>query len=170
MINAIEFPRWISDTAFTIPYFDWPVKWYGISYLVGIGLAYIWAIRTTGKKHLWQPTSEVTRGAEAVPTRLMLEDFLTYCFIGILVGGRLGSLILYTPPETFLDIFKVWEGGMAFHGGFIGVCVLIGSQALESSGALLETPGRIACFMAAQGRVTVSLRRSAISSVIVLSI
>ncbi len=125
MLFAIEFPRWISDTAFTIPYFDWPIKWYGISYVIGIGLAYFWAIRTVKKHELWQPVRETTRGAEGVPTLRMLEDFLTYCFIGILVGGRLGSLILYEPPKSFFDIFRVWEGGMAFHGGFVGVCLAV---------------------------------------------
>lgn len=125
MIFAIDFPTWISDTAFTIPYFDWPIKWYGISYVIGIGLAYYWAIRTIKKRHLWQPQKETPRGAEGVPTLRMLEDFLTYCFLGILIGGRAGALILYTPPESLLDIFKVWEGGMAFHGGFIGVCLAV---------------------------------------------
>ncbi len=126
LIQAIDFPSWLKSEIFSIPGTPLALNWYGISYIVGIGLAYYWAIRTVGKQPLWQPSGrEVTRGSEAVPTKIMLEDFLFYCFFGILVGGRIGSLILYTPPKTFSDIFKVWEGGMSFHGGFIGVCLAV---------------------------------------------
>jgi len=124
LLYAIPFPDWLKEDAFIIPFIDWPVKWYGISYIVGIGLAYYWAIRTVKKREIWQPDG-VTRGAEAVPTRLMLDDFVFYCLLGIIVGGRLGNFILYEPPSSFLGIFKVWEGGMAFHGGFVGVCIAV---------------------------------------------
>jgi len=121
---AIDFPTWISEDAFVIPFIDWPVKWYGLSYIVGIGLAYWWGIRSVRKRDIWKPTG-ITRGAELVPSKLMLEDFVFYCLLGIMFGGRIGSLILYNPPGSFGDIFKVWEGGMSFHGGFIGVCLAV---------------------------------------------
>ena len=87
-------------------------------------MAYRWAVRTVRKKELWIPEG-VTRGVEVIPNKIKLEDFAFFCLLGIMIGGRIGSLILYNPPETFLDIFKVWEGGMAFHGGFIGVCIAV---------------------------------------------
>jgi len=124
LISAITFPDWISETAFSIPGTPISVKWYGIAYVVGIFLAYRWALRTVRQKHLWKPEG-VTRGVEVIPNKMVLEDFTFYCLLGIMIGGRIGSLILYQPPETFLDIFKVWEGGMAFHGGFAGVCLAV---------------------------------------------
>lgn len=127
LINAIDFPTWLSDTAFTIPFIDWPVKWYGISYLVGIYLAYRWAVRSVAKTEIWRPGSG-TRGNEIVPTKTRLEDFAFLCLLGIMLGGRIGYIILYDLKDTLLDpisIFKVWEGGMSFHGGFIGVCLAV---------------------------------------------
>ncbi len=124
LISAITFPEWISDTAFSIPGTPLKVKWYGLGYMVGIYLAYRWALRTVRQKHLWIPDG-VTRGVEVIPNKTVLEDFTFYCLLGIMIGGRIGSLLLYSPPETFLDIFKVWEGGMAFHGGFAGVCLAV---------------------------------------------
>ena len=64
-----------------------------------------------------------TRIPEVVPTQEMLSDLMFYCLIGIIVGGRLGYVTLYA-PETFLtplEVFKIWTGGMSFHGGFLGV-------------------------------------------------
>lgn len=127
LINAIPFPDWISDTAIPITK-DFGIKWYGISYVVGIAAAYFWALRTSRKKDLWIPNG-MTRGADIIPNKIQLEDFAFYCFLGIFIGGRLGSVILYGAPEGEpsylerpLEIFKVWKGGMAFHGGFAGVC------------------------------------------------
>ncbi len=124
LISAITFPEWIGDTAFSIPGTPISVKWYGLSYIVGIFMAYRWAVRTVRKKELWVPEG-VTRGVEIIPNKVKLEDFAFFCLLGIMVGGRIGSLILYNPPETFWDIFKVWEGGMSFHGGFTGVCIAV---------------------------------------------
>jgi phosphatidylglycerol:prolipoprotein diacylglycerol transferase len=52
------------------------------------------------------------------------DDFLTFVILGIIIGGRLGYVILYNPNyylDNLIDIFKIWEGGMSFHGGLIGV-------------------------------------------------
>ena len=52
------------------------------------------------------------------------DDFITYSILAIILGGRLGYVLLYNPKYyfyNFLDIFKIWEGGMSFHGGLIGV-------------------------------------------------
>lgn len=124
LIHAIPFPDWISETAIPITE-NFGIKWYGISYVVGIGLAYYWALRTSRKQELWIP-SGITRGSDIIPNKLQLEDFAFYCFLGIFIGGRLGSVILYGLDDYLanpIEIFKVWKGGMAFHGGFAGVCV-----------------------------------------------
>ncbi len=126
LIDAITFPSWISDTAIPLPG-PLSIKWYGLSYIVGIAAAYYWALRTTRKNELWIPAG-VTRGSEIIPNKTMLEDFAFYCMLGIIVGGRLGSALLYNLDTYISDplaIFRVWEGGMAFHGGFTGVCIAV---------------------------------------------
>lgn len=126
IIGAITFPDWISDTAIPLPG-PLSVKWYGLSYIVGILAAYYWALRTSQKKELWIPNG-ITRGNDIIPNKLMLEDFGFYCMLGIIVGGRLGSVLLYDLDKYIADplaILRVWEGGMAFHGGFAGVCLAV---------------------------------------------
>jgi len=127
LIYATRFPEWISDTAFSIPGTPLSVKWYGLAYIVGIFLAYRWAVRAVRNKSLWIPEG-VTRGVEIIPNKQKLEDFAFFCLLGIMVGGRLGSVILYNLPKYLSDpiaIFRVWEGGMSFHGGFVGVCIAV---------------------------------------------
>jgi len=54
------------------------------------------------------------------------DDYITYLIIGIIVGGRLGYMVFYNFDyyiNNFTDIFKIWEGGMSFHGGLIGVVI-----------------------------------------------
>ena len=125
LIYAIPFPDWISPNVFSIGSFS--IKWYGISYIVGITLAYFWTKRACNKVEYWRPEG-VTRGTELIPNKRMLEDLFFYCLLGIIVGGRIGSVVLYSPEmitENPLGILKVWEGGMAFHGGFLGVCAAV---------------------------------------------
>ncbi|MBI3145678.1 MAG: prolipoprotein diacylglyceryl transferase [Pseudogulbenkiania sp.] len=89
------------------------IHWYGLMYLVGfllfIGL---------GNRRLKQ--------GHAFLTPKLLDDLLMYGVLGVVLGGRLGYILFYKPGEYLanpLAIFKVWEGGMAFHGGFLGVLV-----------------------------------------------
>jgi phosphatidylglycerol:prolipoprotein diacylglycerol transferase len=125
ILNAIPFPDWISPNVFTIGKFS--LKWYGVSYIVGIYLALLWAIRCVRNREIWIP-SGITRGNAIIPSKQNLDDLMLYTLFGIIVGGRLGSVLLYTPEMIINDpiaIFKIWEGGMAFHGGFAGVCVAV---------------------------------------------
>ena len=120
IITAIEFPSWISGDIFKIGKFS--LKWYGIAYVVGLFGAYLYAVSLTKKRELWIQAGP-TRIPEVVPTKDMLSDLMFYCLIGIIVGGRLGYVALYS-PETFLtplEVLKIWTGGMSFHGGFLGV-------------------------------------------------
>lgn len=120
IITAIDFPSWLREDIFTIGKFS--LKWYGVGYIVGLVCAYLYAVRLTKKRELWVQ-DKPTRIPEVVPTENMLSDLMFYCLIGIIVGGRLGYVTLYA-PETFLtplEVFKIWTGGMSFHGGFLGV-------------------------------------------------
>ena len=89
------------------------VHWYGLMYLVGF-LLFI------GLGNL-----RLKRG-HAFLTPKLLDDLLMYGVLGVVLGGRLGYILFYKPGEYLanpLAIFKVWEGGMSFHGGFLGVLV-----------------------------------------------
>ncbi|MFT7218747.1 MAG: phosphatidylglycerol:prolipoprotein diacylglycerol transferase [Candidatus Azotimanducaceae bacterium] len=87
------------------------IHWYAISYLVGIGL-------------VWWVSRYRTRVYGPNWTEDDLADILFYAVLGVLLGGRMGYMLFYS-FETVLEnpfaIFKVWEGGMSFHGGLIGV-------------------------------------------------
>jgi phosphatidylglycerol:prolipoprotein diacylglycerol transferase len=87
------------------------VRWYALAYITGILLAWRYVLWLASK-----------------PPRLLsrdnCDDLVTWCTIGIIVGGRLGQVFLWQPEYYFanpLEIFKIWKGGMAFHGGLIGV-------------------------------------------------
>lgn len=87
------------------------VHWYGLMYLAGFAAAWWLAVRRSRKP--WSPVikSEV-------------EDMILYCAIGVVVGGRLGYVFFYNFGELLADplsLFRVWEGGMSFHGGMLGV-------------------------------------------------
>lgn len=87
------------------------VSWYSLAYVVGI---------LTG----WFLAAKIVTKYKTEITSKGLEDFITWLIIGIILGGRLGFVILYDPARYFSDpikILKTMEGGMSFHGGFIGV-------------------------------------------------
>ena len=91
------------------------IHWYGIMYLVGFAAAW-WLMRRRA------------RGGESGWTTGQIDDLLFYGALGVILGGRLGYLLFYKPGAWLDDplmVFRVWEGGMAFHGGLIGVAVAI---------------------------------------------
>ena len=87
------------------------IRWYALSYIVAFAL-FIWL----GRRRIKQ--------GNTVFTNEMLDDLLTYGVIGVILGGRVGYVLFYNFAQYMehpLSIFKVWEGGMSFHGGFLGV-------------------------------------------------
>jgi phosphatidylglycerol---prolipoprotein diacylglyceryl transferase len=91
------------------------VHWYGLMYLIGFALA--WSL---GRWRASRPGSGWT-GA-------MVDDVVFYCVLGVIAGGRLGYMLFYGFDQIVanpLNLFRVWEGGMSFHGGLIGVLVAI---------------------------------------------
>ncbi|WKB52660.1 prolipoprotein diacylglyceryl transferase [Eleftheria terrae] len=92
------------------------IHWYGLTYLVAFGL-FLWLGSLRVKQPQW---------AQAGWSRRDIEDLLFYGVLGVVLGGRLGYVLFYKPVFYLtqpLEIFKVWEGGMAFHGGLLGVLV-----------------------------------------------
>jgi len=95
--------------AFQIMSFE--IRWYSLAYITGIIIGWLLC-----KKVLIQK-SDINE---------KFDDYITYLVIGIIIGGRLGYIIFYNFSyyiNNFFDIFKVWEGGMSFHGGLIGIIV-----------------------------------------------
>ena len=89
--------------------FSLEIRWYSLAYIFGIILGWILA------KKLFIQNIEIKN---------KFDDYLTYLIIGIILGGRLGYIFIYNLSfyiNNPLDIFKIWQGGMSFHGGLIGV-------------------------------------------------
>ncbi|MEP6342887.1 MAG: prolipoprotein diacylglyceryl transferase [Maricaulaceae bacterium] len=123
LINAIPFPDWLDPIIMKVGPLQ--LGWYGLGYVVGVGLAFYYATRLVKNSTYWIPNKPAHSPLKR-PDPKMLEDFAFYCMVGIMVGGRLGSILLYNTADYIanpIEIFKVWKGGMAFHGGFLGVCV-----------------------------------------------
>jgi phosphatidylglycerol:prolipoprotein diacylglycerol transferase len=87
------------------------VRWYGLMYLLGFACAYFLILHLSRRRGL--PLSKDG-----------VSDLLFYCVVGVILGGRLGYVFFYNLSyylEHPLEIFSVWEGGMSFHGGLLGV-------------------------------------------------
>ena len=96
------------------------VRWYAMAYVLGIVLGWRYALRLVRNEPLWG-----ARGAPATP--LQVDDLILWITLGIIGGGRLGYVLFYQPSmlATPLDVFKLWDGGMSFHGGLLGVVAAI---------------------------------------------
>jgi phosphatidylglycerol:prolipoprotein diacylglycerol transferase len=141
------------------------VRWYGLAYFVGILLGWRYARRLAADRRLW--------GGRAAPMTVAdIDDFLLWLVLGIVLGGRLGYALFYQPAHYLDDplaFFRVWEGGMSFHGGLLGTIAAMAGFAWKRGFRMLSlfdvaaaaTPiglffGRIANFVNAElwGRVT----------------
>ena len=92
------------------------LRWYALAYIVGIFLGWWYAKRLVANQRLWGPA-----GSPMKPTDI--DDFVVWCTLGIILGGRIGYVLFYDLPryqEHPLEVFALWQGGMSFHGGFLG--------------------------------------------------
>lgn len=118
MHAMIQFPD-LSPEIFsiTIGSFEFALRWYALAYIVGILIAWRLAVTALRQPALW-PASQPPMRPQQV------EDLLTWIIIGVILGGRLGFVLFYQPGYYLSNpaaILRIWEGGMAFHGGLIGV-------------------------------------------------
>ena len=93
--------------AFQIMSFE--IRWYSLAYILGIVIGWILC------KKIFIKNSDISE---------KFDDYITYLIIGIILGGRIGYIIFYNFSyylDNIFDIFKIWQGGMSFHGGLLGV-------------------------------------------------
>tara|TARA_B100001059_G_scaffold20014_1_gene16269 strand:+ start:1867 stop:2658 length:792 start_codon:yes stop_codon:yes gene_type:complete len=91
------------------------IRWYALSYICGILLSWLLILKIIKTKNIKVSNKNIS-------------DLISNCMIGIIVGGRLGYVIFYNPEyyiSNLLEILKIWNGGMSFHGGFIGVVIAV---------------------------------------------
>ncbi len=93
-----------------IEIFSFEIRWYSLAYIVGILIG-------------WYLAKKIFANANIINK---FDDYVTYVIIGLILGGRLGYILFYNLDyylNNLFDIFKVWEGGMSFHGGVLGIII-----------------------------------------------
>jgi phosphatidylglycerol---prolipoprotein diacylglyceryl transferase len=103
---------------FTIPYIDRPIAWYGALFVSGFITSYYVLIPLLIKHYAFSKNE----------AKVFLDRFCWYCILGTIVGARLGYILFYALPSFLknpLDVFQVWKGGLASHGGVIGIAVAL---------------------------------------------
>jgi phosphatidylglycerol---prolipoprotein diacylglyceryl transferase len=171
--TVLMFSSYPIIAAFVHPAFDpvalrlgpFAVHWYALAYVVGLLFA-VWCIKyLSHQPKLWGANLPTLNAKEA-------DDIFIYVLLGVILGGRLGYVLFYKPlfyAANPSEIFKTWDGGMSFHGGFLGVvlaCLLYGRKNGKTLDRLLDLGavtvpvglglGRIANFINAElfGRPT----------------
>ncbi len=131
---ALPFPD-IRPDLFTIPALHagalrlgpFPIRWYALAYIAGILLGWRYAVSLVKTPRLWG-------GGAPTATPLQIDDLILWVTLGVIVGGRLGYVLFYMLTVADqrailvadpLEVFRVWHGGMSFHGGTIGVIVAL---------------------------------------------
>lgn len=93
-----------------------PIRWYALAYMAGFLLGWRYALYLAGKT------------SDQRPNRDDIDDFLPWAVLGVILGGRLGYVLFYNFDmylQSPLSVFKLWQGGMSFHGGMLGVIVAL---------------------------------------------
>ena len=94
-----------------IQFFSFEIRWYSLAYIVGILFGWILS------KKIFISNAEI---------KIKFDDYITFLILGIIIGGRLGYIFFYNfsyYSTNLIDIFKIWQGGMSFHGGLIGIII-----------------------------------------------
>lgn len=111
------------------------VRWYGLAYLVGVGLGVLYGMALLGRSSLWVNNTPPFKPAEWI-------DFGFWAIFAIVIGGRLGYVIFYDAPyytQNLLAIFETWDGGMSFHGGLLGLVVTIAFFSWQKRASFLSS-------------------------------
>ncbi len=120
----------LDPVAFRIPTFGLfgidglPIRWYGLAYMAGIICAWICLGRLVTATSLWASPPAHPQP----PSREAIDDLGFWAIFGIVVGGRLGHVLFYNTEILWTrpaEILQLWNGGMSFHGGFLGVALVV---------------------------------------------
>ena len=110
------------------------IRWYALAYITGLVVG-------------WRLVRRLVRQAPAVASELQVDDFLTWATLGVVLGGRLGYVLFYQPGVYLAHpskILAVWEGGMSFHGGMLGVAIAVSIFCWRNAIPLLGFADRVA--------------------------
>ena len=122
MTAMLPFPD-ISPEIFSVTFFGmtFALRWYALAYIVGILIGWRVVVRAARTPRLW-------RNDTPAITPQQIEDLLFWVILGVILGGRLGYVLFYQPAHYLTEPWRIlllWEGGMAFHGGALGVILSI---------------------------------------------
>ncbi|MDJ0823523.1 MAG: prolipoprotein diacylglyceryl transferase [Paracoccaceae bacterium] len=136
MVAAIPFPN-VSSEVFSITFFgvEFALRWYALAYIAGILIGWRLAVMALRRPALWQNDTPPMEPART-------EDFLTWVILGVILGGRLGFVLFYQPAFYLANpgqILMIWQGGMSFHGGLLGVLVATLGFCLKNRIPLMPT-------------------------------
>ena len=139
-MSYITFPD-ISPDLFTITIggFHFALRWYALAYIAGILAAWRIMVFLVRRQSLW--------GGRTTASEVQIENLISWLILGIIIGGRLGYVLFYQPTYYLsnpAEILKVWQGGMAFHGGFLGVVVVAIAFSKQQKIPLLATADLLA--------------------------
>jgi phosphatidylglycerol:prolipoprotein diacylglycerol transferase len=115
------------------------IRWYALAYIFGILLGWWYARQLIKNERLW--------GDKVPLTLLDFDDFVLWVTFGIIVGGRTGYVLFYNLPYFLqhpAEIFQLWNGGMSFHGGFLG-CVIAVAAFAKKRGISMLSVGDLTC-------------------------
>ena len=101
------------------------LRWYALAYVAGIALGWWYGVRLIKSTKIWGGTNPPITQAQA-------DDLILWITLGIILGGRLGYVLFYRPDLIWrnpVEILQIWNGGMAFHGGALGVIIAVGVYA-----------------------------------------
>ena len=121
MSGGIPFPN-ISPELFSISVFGFELalRWYALAYIAGILVCWRMAVMVVNRPSMWLDNAPPM-------TPKQIEDLLTWIIVGIILGGRLGYVLFYQHDGYYranpIEILQVWQWGMAFHGGLLGVVI-----------------------------------------------
>ncbi len=123
----------LNPVALNLGFFQ--LRWYSLAYLAGIVIGYLYLL-----KLVKQPGAPMARRHA--------DDMVFYATLGIILGGRLGYVLFYKPMAYLhdpLEIVKLWDGGMSFHGGLIGTIVAMLYLARKNGLSFLRVADYVAC-------------------------